>query len=80
MPIEAPPPGTSLVLDSDVSQDWRFGQRNIVTAIRDYRLRFQTVPALTSMTVFEALRGFENVEVKGLSDEAREQPAMQLNN
>lgn len=50
---------TSLVLDTDVFTHWRNQQRYVKEAIAAYQTRLKRPPALTSMTVFEALRGIE---------------------
>lgn len=59
MAISPPPPGTALVLDNDVMNDWRFQRPHTVRAIHGYIAVHKTLPALTAITVFEALHGFE---------------------
>lgn len=67
-------PDTSLVLDNDVLNDWRFQKLYVQRAIDDYISRLKRPPALTSMTVFEALYGFENKAFKsGKLDQRIEQ-------
>ena len=56
---EPPPPGTSLVLDTNVLTHWRTRRPNVLRAINDYQEEFKVPPALTSFTVFEVLCGFE---------------------
>jgi hypothetical protein len=81
MPIEPPPPGTSLVVDNDLFQDWRFSQPYILAEIRDYQSRLKMLPALTSMTVFEALGGLRMWKSRApFLMNARSWPAMPLNN
>ena len=55
---------TLLVLDTDVLTAWEYQTPYVLQAIRDYYSRLKQPPALTSITVFEALRGFEKVAVK----------------
>lgn len=50
---------TSLVLDTDVFSHWRNSQPYAVTAISDYISRLKRPPSLTSITIFEAIRGIE---------------------
>jgi hypothetical protein len=51
---------TSLVLDTNILTAWRYRKSGIVTAIADYQVRLKLLPALTAITVHEALYGFEN--------------------
>lgn len=63
-------PETSLVLDTNILTAWRYQKHGVVTAISDYQSRLKLLPALTSITVHEALYGFENKEAKaGALDE-----------
>lgn len=56
---------TSLVLDNDILNAWRYGRDNrVLTAIADYQSRLKLFPALTSMTIYQALYGFENKSIK----------------
>lgn len=64
MPFEPPPPGTSLALDNNIFTHWRNGHRYVLEAINEYQAEFKMPPALTSITVFEALRGIEDDIVK----------------
>lgn len=50
---------TPLVLDTDVLNDWRFQKQGTKDAIAKYISAVKAPPALTSVTVFEALHGFE---------------------
>jgi predicted nucleic acid-binding protein len=52
-------PEELLLLDTDIFTDWRYQKSNIVRSIVDYMTKFNAPPALSSTTVFEALRGFE---------------------
>ena len=61
---EPPPPGTSLVLDTDVLTHWRNRQQNVLSAIEAYQEEFKVLPALTSFTVFEVFCGFEKEVAK----------------
>ncbi len=60
-------PETSLVLDNNILTAWRYQKRGVLDAIAAYQSRLKSLPALTSMTVYEALYGFENSAAK--SDE-----------
>lgn len=57
------PAHLGFVLDNDVLNDWRNGKSSTVQAISDYIARVKGPPALTSMTVFEMLYGFEKSAV-----------------
>jgi predicted nucleic acid-binding protein len=57
-------PETSLVLDSNILTAWRYQKRGIVKAINAYQSRLKLLPALSALTVYEALYGFENALVK----------------
>lgn len=50
---------TSLALDTNILTAWRYQKRGILEAIADYQSRLKMLPALTSITVYEALYGFE---------------------
>jgi predicted nucleic acid-binding protein len=52
-------PEDLLVLDSDVLSDWRKSKSYTRRKIDEYVIRFGSLPALTSITVYEALYGFE---------------------
>ena len=60
MSFEAPPPGTSLALDNNVFTHWRNRHQYVLDAITEYQSEFKVLPALTSITVFEALHGVED--------------------
>jgi predicted nucleic acid-binding protein len=62
---------TSLVLDNDIFNAWRYQDRRVLGAIADYQSRIKLFPALASMTVYQALYGFENKSIK--PDEPNEQ-------
>jgi predicted nucleic acid-binding protein len=62
---------TSLVLDNDIFNAWRHRDQRVLRAIADYQSRIKLFPALTSMTVYQALYGFENKSIK--PDEPNEQ-------
>lgn len=55
---------TSLVLDTDILTDWRYGRTQTQQAITDYIWRLKRPPALASINVFEALTGFERELLK----------------
>lgn len=55
---------TSLVLDTDILSDWRYGRAHTRRAISDYIWRLKRPPALASINVFEALNGFERELLK----------------
>ncbi len=67
-------PETSLVIDTDILTDWRYRQAHVVQKIGAYISRAKKPPALTSMSVFEALYGFEKqaVKVGGLDERTTE--------
>src|SRR5215210_3853272 len=62
---------TSLILDNDIFNAWRYRDERVLRAIADYQSRIKLLPALTSMTVYQALFGFENKSIK--PDEPSEQ-------
>lgn len=59
---------TSLVLDTDILTDWRYGRASTKRAISDYIGRLKRAPALASINVFEALNGFERELLKPSAD------------
>lgn len=59
MSFEEPPPGTSIALDNKVFTHWRNRHQYVLDAITRYQSEFKVPPALTSITVFEALHGIE---------------------
>ena len=64
MPIGPALPETPLVLDNDVFTHWRNSQSYVLREIDEHFKRLKSFPALTSMTVFEALYGVEDEERK----------------
>lgn len=58
-------PETLLVLDNDVFTHWRNRHQYVKREINNYIRRIKKPPALTSMTIFEALYGIESEVVKG---------------
>lgn len=62
---------TSLVLDNDIFNLWRYGHQRILGSITDYQSKLKLFPFLTSMTVYQALSGIENKSIK--PDEPNEQ-------
>lgn len=59
MAVGPAPPETSLALDNDIFTHWRNRRPYVQEAINEYQSRHNVIPALTSTTVFEALRGIE---------------------
>jgi len=57
-------PDTLLVLDTDILTEWRYQKLYVRQAIDDYMASVKRPPVLTSVTVFEALYGIENKEIK----------------
>ena len=64
MAIGPAPPETPLVLDNDVFTHWRNKQAYVLQEINSHFRRLKTFPALSSMTIFEALYGVELEEMK----------------
>ena len=58
------PPETPLVLDTNILTAWRYQKVGVVASIKDYQSRLKFLPALTAITVHEALYGFENKAAK----------------
>jgi predicted nucleic acid-binding protein len=56
-------PHLALALDNDVLNDWRAGKLATLKAIKDYIAATKAPPALTSLTVFEMMQGFEKASV-----------------
>ncbi|HWX43594.1 MAG TPA: type II toxin-antitoxin system VapC family toxin [Blastocatellia bacterium] len=50
---------TPLVIDNDVFSHWRNSHEYVKQALKDYFTYHKQYPALTVITAFEALRGFE---------------------
>ncbi len=70
---------TPLVLDTDVFSNWRKRWQPATTNIQVYSKRFKSYPALPSMVVFEARRGFEAEIVRhGSLDERQELMRQQM--
>src|SRR6266550_129468 len=65
---------TPLVLDTNILTAWRSQRARVVAAITDYQSRLKLFPALTAITLHEALYGFENKAAKSgkLDDRTRE--------
>ncbi|MGZ8845161.1 MAG: type II toxin-antitoxin system VapC family toxin [Pyrinomonadaceae bacterium] len=57
-------PETQLVLDTNLLTAWRYRKTGVLSAIADYQSRLKLFPALTAITVHEALYGFENRAAK----------------
>jgi len=64
MAIGPRPPDIFLALDNDVLNNWRTNNTTIVSAIDNYVAITKAPPALTSITVFELMHGFENAIVQ----------------
>jgi len=67
MPVGVVLTETPLALDTDVLTDWRYQRPTTSKAISEYIARAKRPPALTAITVFEALYGFENKAAKAAS-------------
>ncbi|HEY6331962.1 MAG TPA: hypothetical protein VI756_21720 [Blastocatellia bacterium] len=59
MAFAAALPGTRLVLDTCTLTNWRYRRSATRQKIIEYTREQGEAPALTSLTVFEALQGFE---------------------
>ena len=57
-------PDVFVALDNDVLNNWRSGNPVILAAISEYLSIVKAPPALTSITVFEMMHGFENAAHK----------------
>ena len=55
------PAHVSLLLDTNVLNDWRFGKAYVVSGLDEYLSIVKAPPALASVTVFEVLHGFQKV-------------------
>lgn len=71
MPVGQVLDETSLVLDTDILNDWRFGNAYTQQAVRNYVSRLNRPPALASINVFEVLNGFEKKMSKPGGDNER---------
>lgn len=79
MTIGPRPAQLSLVLDTDVLNDWRYQKPPVVKALTEYISVVKAPPALASITVFEALHGFEKTAAQaGAMDERTRQGAEQV--
>ncbi len=76
MPIGSVLTETPLVLDTNILTAWRFQRRVVVAEIQNHLSRFKFLPALTAITVHEALYGFENKTAKSELDEATKRGRM----
>lgn len=66
------PPDISLALDNDVLNNWRTANPVIVAAITNYVRVAKGPPALTSITVFEMMHGFEKTILRNGTSERLE--------
>ncbi|HKZ03449.1 MAG TPA: hypothetical protein VJ180_14505 [Pyrinomonadaceae bacterium] len=64
MSIGPSPPDVVVAIDSDVLNDWRFRKPATLAAISTYISLLKAPPALTSVTVFEMMHGFEKAELQ----------------
>ena len=55
------PAHISLLLDTNVLNDWRFGKPYVMRGLDEYLSIVKVPPALASVTVFEVLHGFQKV-------------------
>jgi predicted nucleic acid-binding protein len=63
MTIGPRPAHLALALDNDVLTDWRAGKSATLQAVTAYTVIAKVPPALTSVTVFEMMQGFEKAAV-----------------
>jgi predicted nucleic acid-binding protein len=63
MTIGPRPAHLALALDNDVLTDWRAGKPATLQAVTAYTVIAKVPPALTSITVFEMMQGFEKASV-----------------
>jgi predicted nucleic acid-binding protein len=69
MPLGLMPPDVVVAIDNDVLNDWRFRKPATLAAVSNYIGLVKAPPALTSVTVFEMMHGFENALIQqGTSD------------
>ena len=64
MAIGPSPPDVVVALDNDVLNDWRFRKPATAIAITNYISLVKTPPALTSITIFEMVHGFEKAAIQ----------------
>lgn len=62
---------TPLVLDTNILTGWRYQKRGVLEAVAAYQSRLKLPPALSALTVYEALYGFENALSKAQGDAER---------
>ncbi len=60
MAIGAVSPDIRVALDTNILTAWRYGEQNILREVIAYQATHKLLPALTSITVFESLHGFES--------------------
>ena len=65
MPLAPPLAETTLVVDTDLFTHWRNHHPYVLDQVANYFRNLKEFPALTSMTVFEAISGIEKELVKG---------------
>ena len=65
MPIAKPLPDTRLVLDTDIFTPLRKKHEYVMREVKSYFSRVKQLPALSSMTLFEALWGLDKEVKKG---------------
>ena len=65
MPLAKPLPDTLLVLDTDIFTPLRNKQEYVMREVKSYFSRVKRLPALSSMTLFEAWWGFASEVKKG---------------
>jgi predicted nucleic acid-binding protein len=71
------PAHISLLLDTNVLNDWRFGKPYVVRGIDEYLSIVKAPPALASVTVFEVLHGFQKIFAKMETVYERSQTGME---
>lgn len=64
MAIGPTPPDIVVALDNDVLNNWRTRNPAVLAAIGNYVSVVKAPPALTSITVFEMMHGFENAVIQ----------------
>ncbi|MBC7933338.1 MAG: type II toxin-antitoxin system VapC family toxin [Rubrivivax sp.] len=55
-------------MDSNILTAWRYQKRGILEAIASYQSRLKLLPALSALTVYEVIYGFENSLAKAQGD------------
>jgi tRNA(fMet)-specific endonuclease VapC len=63
----------AFALDNDVLTDWRAGKPATLQAIKNYIAATKVPPALTAVTVFEMMQGFQKASVRagGMTERMR---------